>query len=121
MSDGGDRRLGFIFAAIGAALFLLAGVLGLISGAVFLALGHGAHGLDAWSHAVVLLVLGLIVGVFAMIGRGRGRDQALMAGVVLLVLALVGWLALGLGFGLLSILGEVCVVVGALVFLLSNR
>jgi hypothetical protein len=121
MSDGGDRRIGFVFGGIGAALLILAGFLNLLSGAVFLALGHGARGLGDWGHAIVLVVVGLIVGAFSLIGRGRGRDESLMAGAVLLVIALVGWLALGFANGLVSVLGLVCVLVGGLVYLLAGR
>jgi len=121
MADGGDRRIGFLFGVLGAVLFVLSGLLRLVSGAVVLALGHGVRAVGDWDHAVLLIGVGLIVGVFALMGRGRARDSSVMAGVILVVIALVGWLALGFAGGLLSLLGLVCVLIGGLVFLLAGR
>ncbi|HYA57014.1 MAG TPA: hypothetical protein VEH57_00890 [Thermoplasmata archaeon] len=120
MSDGGDRRVGFIFGALAAGLFLLSGILNLVRGAVVLALGHPAGGLGDWSHAAILIVVGLIVGVFALIGRGRGRSESFTAGAVLLVIALVGWIGLGFTSGLLSLIGLICLLVSGLVFALAG-
>ncbi len=117
----GDRRIGFIFGILGAALFVLSGLLSLVGGLVVFALGHPARGLGDWDHAAILVAVGLITGLFALVGRARGRDDGLLAGVVLIVIALLGWLALGFGSGVLSILGVVCVLIGGVVYLLSQR
>ena len=116
-----ERRLALIFGLLGALLLVLEGVIGLVTGAVLLAFGHGFRALGAWDHALLLIVVGVIVGFFAVFGRSRSGDRSVAAGVILFAIALLGWLVLGLPTGLLGILGSILVIISGLLFLVSGR
>lgn len=116
-----ELRLAMVFGLLGALLLVLEGLIDLIAGAVLIALGHGLAGLGTWQHAVVVLVVGVIVGLFTAYGRASTGDRALAAGVILVVIALVGWLAFGLAGGILGILGSLFVLIAGILFLVGHR
>lgn len=121
MSADGDRRLGMIFGLIGAAFLVLAGLFDLVGSVVFLAVGHGLRALDALDQSIVFIVVGLLIGFFAVLGRVRGGDRTFVIGLILIVLALVGWLALGFGSGVLAILASIFVLIGGIFYLAAGR
>jgi hypothetical protein len=120
MSDG-DRRLGFLFGLLGGLLLVLAALVRFLLGVVFLATGHGYLGLGSIGESILYLVLGLVVGLFAFLGRRGPADRALTAGIVLIVLSLVGWLTLGFGGSLLALLGAVFALIAGIVFVVAGR
>ena len=117
----GDRHLGMVFGLLGSLLILLEGVLRAIGGTIFLFVGHGRSAFATWEQALVLVAIGLITGFFSLYGRSGVRDRGLAAGVALIVLAVIGWFALGFGSELLALLGAVLVLIGGILFLVSNR
>ena len=121
MTADSDRRLAGLLGILGAVLIALEAAFDLVRGVVYLAIGHAAFGLDAFSQALILLVFGLLVGVFAVVGGQRREARATVAGAVLLVLVVVGWLALGVGSGLVALLGLLLVLVAGVVFLVAGR
>ena len=121
MVDQGNRRLGFIFGVLGALLLVLASLVRFVLGVVFVATGHGYLGLGSLAESVLYLVVGIIVGLFAFLGQRRGADQTLTAGIVLIVLAVVGWFALGFGGSLLALLGGVFALIGGILFVVAGR
>jgi hypothetical protein len=121
MSDGGDRRIAAIFGVLGAALLVLEGFIDLLRGVVYLAIGRGFGAFGPFDQAVILVVMGLVVGLFALLGRYRSEGRSLVAGVVLIVIAIVGWLGLGFGSGILGLLGTVFVLVSGVVYLVADR
>jgi hypothetical protein len=121
MSATSDHRIASLLGLLGAVLLIVQGILDLLSGVVYLAVGHGARAYGSLDQAVIFVVAGLLVGFFAAIGRMRGEERSLVAGVILIVLALVGWLALGFGSGLLGILAAVLVLIAGVVYLLAGR
>ena len=116
-----ERRLGMIFGLIGAVLLVLEGLIELLTGIVLVAIGHGLRALATWEHAFLVIVVGVLVGFFAAYGRSRSGDRAVASGAVLLVVALLGWLAFGIAGGLLGLLGTLLVVIAGLLFLVSGR
>ena len=116
-----DRRLGMVLGLLGAGLIVLEGLLEGIGGVVFLAVGRSMRALGFLDHALLLVVVGLLMGFFAFLGRSRGSDRSLTAGAVLVVLVIAGWLVLGLASGILALLGSVFVLVAGILFLLSGR
>jgi len=119
MTDDG-RRLAMVFGWLGALLLILEGLLEIVTGVVLFAIGHGLRAAGSWEHAIVVIVVGVIVGFFAAYGRSRSSDRSVAAGVVLLVIALLGWLAFGLTGGLLGLLGTLFVVISGILFLTSR-
>ena len=119
---GGDLRgLAFLFGVLGALVLILAGVVDFVGGFVFLALGLGSHALSAWVRSVVYVVVGLMFGVFAAIGRSGGEDRKVAAGVILVVLSIVGWFGLGFGGELLALLAALFALISGLLFLVARR
>ncbi len=121
MSAVGDRRLGFLFALLGAGLLVLSGLLDLATGAVVFALGHGGRAIGYLDPAILAIGVGAIVGLFAVLGHQPDTDRSFAAGAILLVLVLVGWLVLGFASGVLPLLATICILVGALLYLLAGR
>jgi hypothetical protein len=121
MTDPGDRRIAFIFGILGAALLGVEALVALIEGVVYFAIRHVPHGFGSLEQAVLLLVMALLVGFFASVGSLRGGDRTLAAGVVLIVLAVVGWAVLGFGGAVLSLVGSILVLISGIVFLVASR
>jgi hypothetical protein len=121
VGDAGDRKVGAVFGLLGAVLLALDGLLDLARGVLYLALGRGGHAFAPVDQGLILLVVGLIVGFFSVLGGLRPQARATVAGAVLVVIAIVGWLALGLGSDLFAILGTVLVLVAGVVFLVAGR
>jgi|HubBroStandDraft_1064217.scaffolds.fasta_scaffold03167_10 hypothetical protein len=121
MTSEGDRRLAFVFGLLGALLLVLAAVVRFFLGVVFLATGHGYLGVGSLAESVLYLVIGLIVGLFAFLGQRRGADRAVMAGIVLIVLAIVGWFTLGFGGSILALLGAVFALISGIVFVIAGK
>jgi hypothetical protein len=116
-----ERRLALILGLLGALFLVLEGLIDLFAGVVLLAFGHGLRALGAWDHAIILTIVGLIVGFFAVFGRSRAGDRSIAAGVVLIVIALLGWLVLGLPNGILGVLGSILAIFSGLLYLVAGR
>jgi hypothetical protein len=121
VTAAGDRKIGAVFGLLGAVLFALAGLLQIAQGIFDLAVRHGPRAASPFDQALILLVVALIVGFFAVLGGLRAEGHAIVSGVVMIVLAIVGWLVLGLGSGVLGLLGVILMVVSGVVFLASGR
>jgi len=121
MSEHGDRRIAAVLGLLGGLLIGLDGLFDLAQGVIYLGTGHGMHALVPVDQGVVDLFVALLIVLFSWLGGMRSDDRPIMAGAVLLVLAVVGWFALGLGSGLLALLGVVLMLVAAVVFLASSR
>jgi len=121
MAGDQNRRIAFLFGAVAAILLIAEGVVDFVGGFVLLAFGSGNHALGAWARSVIDVVVGVIVGAFALVGRTGASDRAVTAGVILVVLAIVGWLALGLGNGILALLGALFCLIAGILYLLSAR
>jgi hypothetical protein len=121
MTAASDRRLAMILGLISALLLVLDGIVSFARGFAYLALGSGYRAVGAaLGQSVVLVVVGLVVGILSLLGRSPGQDRAVVAGIALIVIAIVGWLALGLGYGVLGILAVVFAFLAGIFFLLSR-
>jgi len=121
MGETGDRKLAALLGLLGAVLIALDGLLDLARGVFYLAVGRGGHAFVPFDQALIYFVVGLLVALFSVLGGLRRDGRAVVAGAVLVVIAVVGWLALGLGAGVLAILGALLVLVAGVVFLVSGR
>lgn len=119
MSSVGNRGLAFLLGLLGALLLIIAGVVDFVGGFVFLAFGAGGHALGAWARSVIDVVVGILVGLFAAVGHSGGSDRSLGAGVVLVVLAVVGWFALGFGGELIALIAALFVLLSGILYLVA--
>ncbi len=119
MSDLTEQRLGFGFGVLGGALIALGGIVSLFVSAIDLAFGHPFGALGALSAAVVLFVVGGLAIFFAYIGHRHWNSRPLTSGVLLVVLAILGWLVVGVGGNLLGLIGSLFVFLAGVLFLLE--
>lgn len=121
MAGATDRGIGGLFGLLGAVLIGLEGLLDLVRGVVYLAVGRGFRAFGSLDESIVLIVLGFVIALFALLGMARRQERSLVAGAVLVVVAIVGWLALGFGAGILGLLGTIFVLIGGVVLLVAGR
>jgi hypothetical protein len=121
MAAADDRRIAFILGVIGALLLLLAALLHFVVGVGLLITGAPHSAAGSLGSSVVDVVVALLIGFFAVLGRGRGGDRSLAAGIVLIVLAVIGWAALGFGGDLLALLAAIFTLLSGVLFLVSGR
>jgi peptidoglycan/LPS O-acetylase OafA/YrhL len=119
MSNLTERRLGIAFGLVGGALVLLGSLVSLLVGVVDLAFGHLFAAIGSISLAAVLFVLGGLALLFAWLARREWKDRPLASGVMLVVLAALGWAFLGLGENAVSLVGALFVLVGGVLLLVD--
>jgi hypothetical protein len=116
-----ERPLGLLFGVLGSVLLVLDGIFDLFKGAFFLAVHRPGASFSAFDQSIIFIVVGLIAGFFAILGRSRWGEGSLAAGLILVVLAVVGWLVLGLASGVLAILAALCLLIGGILYLVAAR
>lgn len=120
MADWSDRAVGAVCGFLGAALLILDGLLDLVRGVIYLAIGRGLRAFGPFDQALVFIVIGGVVAVFTALGGVRRQSRAVAAGAVLVVVALAGWLVLGFGTGVLALLGSIFILIAGIVFLVTS-
>ncbi len=123
MSASSDRRIALALGVLGALLVALEGILELLRAVVYAlrnGLNTGPKFADPFGHGVLLLVLALLAGFFAVLGRSS-QERSLVPGVVLIVLALIDWVLFGLASGLLAAAGTILILVSGVVYLVAGR
>jgi hypothetical protein len=119
METSTERGVGHVLALVGGLMIGIGGLLALIFGFADLALGRTFGAAGAVSQAFVLFVVGGLVLLFAYLGERAWKDRPLTTGVLLVVLALVGWVALGLGSNVLALVGGILALVAGLLYLIE--
>ena len=121
MPSEGNRGLAFLFGVLSAIFFIIAAAVNFIGGFVFLiAFGSGGHALGAWGRSVIDVVVALMVGLFTVLGRSSDHDRTLAAGIILVVLAFIGWFALGLTGEILALVGVLFALIAGILYLVSS-
>lgn len=119
MSNWTEQRLGYGFGLLGGALIALGGLVSLLVGTADLILGRPAGALGAVTDAVILFVVGGLALFFAWLARHEWSSRPLASGVMLVVLAFVGWALVGFGESLLVLIGALFVLLAGVLFLLE--
>jgi hypothetical protein len=121
MSSTDDRRIAFILGILAAILLLISALLHFVVGVGLLVTSGARLGVGSIGSSVVDVVVALLIGFFSVLGRAPGHDRSVAAGVVLVVLAVVGWLALGFGGELFALLASVLALIAGVLFLVAGR
>jgi hypothetical protein len=121
MSGAEDRRIAFVLGVLAAILLLLDALLHFVVGIAQLITGAVHFAAGSLGSSIVDIVVAILIGFFAYLGRSRGGDRSMTAGVVLVVLAVLGWLALGFAGSLLAIVAALLALISGVMFLVATR
>jgi hypothetical protein len=121
MTSSDDRRIAFILGILAAIFLLVSALIHFVVGVGGLVTGSGRYALGSFGSSVVDIVVAILIGFFALLGRAPGNDRSVAAGVVLIVLAIVGWAALGFGGELFALLAAVLALISGVLFLVAGR
>lgn len=121
MAADRDRRWGFYLGLIAAVFLLLGALFHFALGIAFLVAGEAHSGVGSIVASVIDVGVAILIGLFAFVGRSPQGDRTLIAGIALLILALIGLLALGFGRDVFSVLAAIFALVGGVLFLVAGR
>jgi hypothetical protein len=119
MENATEREMGHLFGLIGGVLILGGGLFAIAFGITDLALGRLSHAAGSLAAAVVLLVVGALVVLFAHLAEHGWRDRPFATGVLLVVLPVIGWVALGFGANLLALVGGIFALLAGILYLIE--
>ncbi|HEV2231630.1 MAG TPA: hypothetical protein VGS18_05545 [Thermoplasmata archaeon] len=119
MTNLTERRLGWGFGLLGGLLIVLGALVSLVVSAADLVVGRFPFAIDAGVDATVLFVVGLLALFFAYLARGPWSDRPISGGVLLAVVAFLGWVFVGVGGNVLALIGLVFVFLSGILFLVS--
>lgn len=115
------RSLGRFFGLVAAGLLVVAALVTAVIGVTSFLLTHNTRaGINETSRAVIEFVVGMLVLFFSLVGGRLIPSYTLAAGVVLVVLALVGWLLLGFGGDLLSLFGALFALIAGILLIVDR-
>ncbi len=114
-----ERTMGHLFGLVGGLLILVGGLVAVIFGFADLALGRALGAAGALGEAVVLFVVGALVLLFAHLGEHGWKERPVASGVMLVVLAVIGWAVLGMGGNLLAFVGGILALLAGVLYLIE--
>jgi hypothetical protein len=119
MSDLTERKLGWGFGLLGGLLIVAGAIVSAVVGTLYLATGRFAGAFGAGSEAVLLFVVGALALFFAYLAHRSWSDRPIVAGVLLVVIAAIGWGVTGFGGNVIALLGALFVFLAGLLYLLQ--
>ena len=119
MTDLTERNLGYGFGLLGGLLIVIGAIVALMTGVADLVLSHPFATINAWSESVVLFVVGALALFFAYLGQHSWRDRGLVSGIMMVVVAVLGWTVLGLGTNLVALVGAIFVLLSGILYLVE--
>ncbi len=119
MSDLTERKLGWGFGLLGGVLLVAAAIVGALIGTFDLVTGRLNGALNAGTEAVLLLAIGALALLFSYLAYRPWKEHPITAGILLVVVAAIGWGVLGLGGSVIALLGALCMFLAGLLFLLQ--
>jgi len=118
MSDLTERKLGWGFGLLGGVLIVVAAIVSVLVGTVDLVTGRFGGALDAGTEAILLFAVGALGLFFSYLAYRPWSDHPITPGVLLVVIAAIGWGVFGLGGNVIALLGALFVFLAGLLFLL---
>ena len=119
MAEVTEQRLGFGLGLLGGILIGLGGIVSLLLGTADLILGHPIGALSAASEGVLLLVVGGLAVLFGWLGHRSWSGHPITSGVMLILVAVIGWVLVGIGSSLLGLIGSLFVFLAGVLYLLD--
>lgn len=119
MENATERTVGHLFGLVGGLLILVGGLVATLFGFAELLIGHVLSAAGVVSEAIVLFVVGALVMVFAHMGEHAWRDRPVASGILLVILAVVGWAVLGLGTNVIALVGGIFALLAGVLYLIE--
>jgi hypothetical protein len=119
MSDLTERKLGWLFGLLGGLLIVVGAVVAAVVGTVDFAMGRFGGAVGAGAEAILLLVVGALALFFSYLAYRPWSNHPITTGIMLVVIAAIGWGVLGLGGSVLALIGALFVFLAGLLFLLE--
>jgi len=119
MAELTEQRLGYGFGLLGGAFIALGGLVSLIVGTADLLLGRPNGAIGPVSNSVVLFVMGGLAMFFTWLARHDWSSRPIASGVMLVVLAVVGWAFVGIDASLLALIGSLFAFLAGVLFLVQ--
>jgi hypothetical protein len=119
MTELTEQRLGYGFGLLGGGLIALGGLVSLLIGTADILLGRPYGAIGAASAAIVLFVVGGLAMFFAWLGHRDWSSRPLASGVLLVVIAVVGWFVVGIDSNLLALIGSLFVFLAGILYLVE--
>jgi hypothetical protein len=119
MAEMTEQRLGFGFGVLGGVLIALGGLVSLVLGTADLILGRPIGALNAASEGVLLLVVGGLALFFSWLSHGSWSGRLVTSGVMLILVAVIGWIVVGIGSSLLALIGSLFVFLAGVLYLVD--
>jgi hypothetical protein len=114
-----ERTVGHLLGLIGGLLIVVGGLVAIAFGTADLVLSRWASAAGAVSEAIVLWVVGGLVLLFSHYGEHAWSDRPVTTGLMLVVLAVVGWAVLGLGSNVVALIGGILALVAGILYLIE--
>jgi hypothetical protein len=119
MENTTERTMGHLFGLVGGLLIALGGLVAVAFGFADLVLGRLFSGAGALGEAVVLFVVGGLVLLFAHFGEHAWKERPMATGMMLVVLAVIGWAVLGLGGNVVALVGGIFALLAGVLYLIE--
>jgi hypothetical protein len=119
MEDTSERSIGHLLGIVGGLLIVVGGLVALAFGIADLLVGSAVAGAGAVSEAIVLFVVGGLVVLFSQMGERDWKARPFTSGVLLVVLALVGFVVLGLGANVVALIGGILALLAGVLYLIE--
>jgi hypothetical protein len=119
MAEMTEQRLGFGFGLLGGVLIALGGLVSLVLGTADLILGRPIGALNAASEGILLLVVGGLALLFSWLSHHSWSGRLVTSGVMLILVAVIGWIVVGIGSSLLALIGSLFVFLAGVLYLVD--
>jgi hypothetical protein len=119
MENTTERTVGHLFGLVGGLLIVVGGLVAALFGIADLVVGHTLAAAGAWSEAIVLFVVGGLVMLFAHMGEHAWKTRPVASGILLVILAVIGWAVLGLGTNVVALVGGIFALLAGVLYLIE--
>jgi hypothetical protein len=119
MEHATEREMGHLFGLVGGILVLAGGLFATAFGITNLVMGQLAAAGAALGGAVVLYVVGGLILLFAHLADHGWQGRPVACGAMLVVLAIVSWVALGFGASVLALIGGIFALLAGVLYLVE--
>jgi hypothetical protein len=114
-----ERKLGWGFGLLGAALIIIAALISIVYSIGDMVAGRSMLATNYGAEALLLFVVGALALFFAYLGQKAWSDQPIVSGVLLVVIAAVGWGVLGFGANIIALIGTMFVLLAGVLYLIG--